>query len=140
MSQNRENGIEKQQERPKLERAKLIKSLQIFKYVKPYRIYFFIGLFLLSASSLIFMIFPGAAGEMANTANGKAKYMLSVKDYGWLFLIILVVQGVLSFFRTYFYQNINNLLLILNRKTAIYRVILRVLYALFLFLLYLLYK
>ena len=48
------------------------------------------------------MIFPGAAGEMTNVAIGKPKYNtgFTVSDFGWLFLIILVVQGVLSYLRT----------------------------------------
>lgn len=50
--------------------------------------------------SLLFMVFPGAAGEMANAAAGESRFELSVSDYGWLFLIILVFQGAFSYFRT----------------------------------------
>ena len=59
----------------------------------------------LVAGSLIFMVFPGAAGEMANVAIGKDTYHLglSIEDYGWLFLIILILQGVLSYIRTVFF-------------------------------------
>lgn len=59
-----------------------------------------IGLILLVVSSLIFMIFPGAAGEMANAANGNSRLPYSVGQYGLLFLIILVLQGTFSYFRT----------------------------------------
>lgn len=59
-----------------------------------------IGLVLLVVSSLIFMIFPGAAGEMANAANGNSRLPYSVGQYGLLFLIILVLQGTFSYFRT----------------------------------------
>ncbi len=46
------------------------------------------------------MIFPGAAGEMANAANGNSRLPYSVGDYGILFLVILVLQGIFSYFRT----------------------------------------
>ncbi|NND34373.1 MAG: ATP-binding cassette domain-containing protein [Saprospiraceae bacterium] len=78
-------------------------AAKIYSYIQPYRIYFFTGLLLLVISSLVFMIFPGAAGEMANAANGKSKLPLQVKDYGILFIIILLIQGVFSYLRTVFF-------------------------------------
>ena len=44
----------------------------------------------------------GLPGEMTNTAIGqpKFKFGLSVNDYGWIFLVVLIVQGVFSYFRT----------------------------------------
>mgnify|MGYP000864728252 CR=1 FL=1 len=83
-----------------LSKEKIKKALKIFQYIKPYRVHFIIGLILLSASSLLFMIFPGAAGEMANTATGKGKLSIPVRNFGWIFLVILVIQGVISYFRT----------------------------------------
>lgn len=89
----------------KLTREKLAAGLYIFKYIKPYKWYFIWGMLALVAGSLIFMVFPGAAGEMANVAIGKDTYHLglSIEDYGWLFLIILILQGVLSYIRTVFF-------------------------------------
>lgn len=49
------------------------------------------------------MIFPAAAGEMANTAIGKSKWNISVKQFGLIFLVILVIQGFLSYLRTVFF-------------------------------------
>ena len=89
----------------KLTREKLAAGLYVFKYIKPYKWYFIWGMLALVAGSLIFMVFPGAAGEMANVAIGKDTYHLglSIEDYGWLFLIILILQGVLSYIRTVFF-------------------------------------
>lgn len=96
---------EKDEKKTKLTREKLLASLFIFKYIRPYSGYFYTGMFFLILGSLIFMIFPGAAGEMTNVAIGKGNYNLGfdVQDYGWLFLIILVAQGILSYVRTYFF-------------------------------------
>ncbi len=91
--------------KPKLSKESLKKSLRIFKYIKPYLGYFIAAMVFLVAGSLIFMALMGLPGEMANTAIGKPKFNLNleVKDYGWIFLIVLVFQGILSYFRTYFF-------------------------------------
>ena len=73
---------------------------RILGFIRPYRWYFLTGLTLLCTSSLIFMIFPGAAGEMANAATGNSRFRLSVRQYGYLFLVILVLQGLFSYLRT----------------------------------------
>lgn len=87
-------------DRVKLNRDTWRRVLRIYQYIKPYRGYFLIGLVLLVLSSLIFMIFPGAAGEMANAANGSSRLPYSVREYGLLFLVILIFQGLFSYFRT----------------------------------------
>ncbi|MDH3651240.1 MAG: ABC transporter transmembrane domain-containing protein [Saprospiraceae bacterium] len=87
-------------DRPRVKWSTMKDVTRIFTFIRPYRMYFTIGLILLCLSSLIFMVFPGAAGEMANAANGTSRLDFSVRQYGILFLIILVVQGVFSYWRT----------------------------------------
>lgn len=96
---------EKKDATPKLSKQSLKKSLQIFRYIKPYMGYFVAAMVFLVFGSLIFMALMGLPGEMANTAIGKPKFNfnIAVKDYGWLFLIILIIQGVLSYFRTIYF-------------------------------------
>lgn len=92
-------------EKVKLNKQNLSDALMVFKYMKPYMGYFIGGMLFLILGSIVFMIFPGAAGEMANVANGTPKMDLgfSVQDYGWIFLIIVVSQGIFSYFRTIFF-------------------------------------
>jgi ATP-binding cassette, subfamily B, bacterial len=98
--------MEEKDKKAKLDKNKLLAGLFIFKYIKPYKWHFVIGMFLLIFSSILFMILPEAAGEMTNVAIGKSSWKdkygwsLSVKDFGWLFLIILIAQGLMSYFRT----------------------------------------
>jgi ABC-type multidrug transport system fused ATPase/permease subunit len=89
----------------KLSRDTLVRSVRIFKYIKPYMGYFVAGMFLLVLGSLLFMVFPGLAGEMANIAEGKGKYNLGIelKDFWIIFLVILLGQGVFSYMRTIFF-------------------------------------
>jgi len=68
--------------------------------MKPYRWYFIFGMLCLSLSSVLFMLFPAAAGEMANTAAGKSKYNYTINQYGLFFIVLLVAQGILSYGRS----------------------------------------
>jgi ABC-type multidrug transport system fused ATPase/permease subunit len=88
------------EEKVKLTKATLIEAVGIFKYIKPYMGYFITAIVLIMMGSLIFMIFPGAAGEMANQAIGESKFSFTLKQYGLLFLVILILQGIFSYIRT----------------------------------------
>ncbi|MFZ1702966.1 MAG: ABC transporter transmembrane domain-containing protein, partial [Saprospiraceae bacterium] len=63
---------------------------------------FVIAMILLVLGSLIFMVLMGLPGEMTNTAIGQPKFNLglTVNDYGWIFLVVLIVQGIFSYYRT----------------------------------------
>lgn len=99
------SSADQKETKPKLSKESIKKSLRIFKYIRPYLGYFIAAMFFLVAGSLIFMALMGLPGEMANTAIGKPKFNLNldVKDYGWIFLIVLIFQGILSYFRTYYF-------------------------------------
>jgi len=90
----------------KISMQRIKHSLLIFRYIKPYTSYFIVAMVMLVAGSLVFMGLMGLPGEMANTAIGKPSFDLGleVEDYGWVFLIILVFQGLLSYFRTYYFS------------------------------------
>ncbi|MBK7811468.1 MAG: ATP-binding cassette domain-containing protein [Saprospiraceae bacterium] len=94
-------------EKPKLNKQGLLKAYRIFRFIRPYRWSFILGMLCLVISSSMFMIFPAAAGEMANTAIGKGKWSLDVGDFGLLFLVILVIQGLLSYFRTIYFARVS---------------------------------
>jgi ATP-binding cassette subfamily B protein len=70
------------------------------RYMKPYRWYFITGMTCLALSSIFFMLFPAVAGEMANTAAGKSKYPYTLSEYGLFFVILLLLQGALSYGRS----------------------------------------
>ncbi|MFQ5445923.1 MAG: ABC transporter transmembrane domain-containing protein, partial [Saprospiraceae bacterium] len=82
-------------------------ALQIFTFVRPYRGYLILGLVLLFLSSLVFMIFPYLSGEMVDIALGKSKYPITLKDVGFVLLIILVVQGFVSYFRVLLFATVS---------------------------------
>jgi ATP-binding cassette, subfamily B, bacterial len=89
----------------KINKKNLQTSIKIFKYILPYKWYFFGGMVLLVLGSLLFMLFPGLAGEMTNIAQNKPTYDfdITLHDFWWIFLIILIGQGFFSYLRTIFF-------------------------------------
>ena len=91
-------------EKVKINKQNLSDALDIFRYIKPYMGYFIAGMVFLVLGSLIFLALLRLPGEMANTAVGESMWLdLDVKEYGWLFLLFLVTQSVLSYFRIIFF-------------------------------------
>lgn len=86
-------------EKGMLKKDKLITFLRVFGYIRPYLGYFIIGMVMLVLSSVLMMGFLYVAGEMANAANGESRYDIPVSQYGWIFLVLLVLQGLFSYFR-----------------------------------------
>jgi len=90
----------------RLDTKVLARSFRIFRFIRPYYGYFIAGMVLLVLGSIFFMALMGLPGEMTNKAIGEQKFKflnLDVWDYGWVFMIILVVQGIFSYYRTYFF-------------------------------------
>ena len=55
----------------KITKEGIASALSIFKYIKPYLGYFIAGMIFLTLGSLIFMIFPGAAGDYPFSSKGR---------------------------------------------------------------------
>jgi ATP-binding cassette subfamily B protein len=84
---------------PKLNRERLRKALGIFKYIRPYRFHLIGGLVLLFISSMVFMVFPLLSGQMIDVAQGTSDLDFTLADIGLGLLVILVVQGFVSYWR-----------------------------------------
>ncbi len=83
--------------------AEIKESARIFRFIRPYRWQFFIGMILLFLSSMVFMVFPYLAGEMADTAIGASKHNLDLNTIALAMGVILVAQGFVSYFRIYLF-------------------------------------
>jgi ATP-binding cassette subfamily B protein len=106
MGMRRNRTVKKEDTRLTKERIRA--TIGIFRFIRPYLGSFIVGLLLLVLSSLTFMVFPGAAGEMANTANGEPRFEnVTIEQFGILFLVLLVVQGVFSYFRTILFAKVS---------------------------------
>ena len=88
----------KEETKPRLSRENLREALKIFEFVRPYRRQFVFGLVLLFFSSSIFMVFPYIIGKMLDVAQGVAVNFDLQRMGVWL-ILILIVQGVISYLR-----------------------------------------
>ncbi len=98
-SNQEETNIQEAPPKKKVDKESLQDALRIFYYIKPYRWYLFAGLVLLFLSSLVFMVFPFMIGKMLDIANGQDFYGLKLNDILKLLVVILFVQGFVSYAR-----------------------------------------
>lgn len=83
----------------KFNKEQFKKSLYIFKFIRPYRVQFILGLVLLAISSSVFMVFPQASGELLDIATGKSQSGYTLNQVGIGLLIVLVIQSFISYGR-----------------------------------------
>jgi len=72
--------------------------VQIFKFVKPYRSYFILGMICLVLSSLATLGFPRLAGKLVDAADGKAGGF-TINQVGLALMGILLMNAIFSFLR-----------------------------------------
>jgi ABC-type multidrug transport system fused ATPase/permease subunit len=88
------------EEKPKgLTLQQLREARDMTRFIRPYRWYFIGGLVLLFLGSLVFMVFPFMAGELADVATGNSKLGLTLNQIGLILIAILVLQGIMSYLR-----------------------------------------
>lgn len=93
--------------RIKFDKESWKKGKQLLSFLRPYLWHFVAGLFFLTAGSSVFMVLPMAAGELINIVSGKSHYGLTLADIGWLFVLVLTVQGVSSYLRVWLFTQIS---------------------------------
>ncbi len=95
MSRRRNVDFDNNKDKKKISREEFKEALKIFRFVKPYKWYLVGAFLMLSLSSLVTMVFPYLAGVIADIAAGTSDTDLN--DVGVFLIIILLVQGVISF-------------------------------------------
>ncbi|NBA86732.1 ATP-binding cassette domain-containing protein [Emticicia sp. CRIBPO] len=89
----------------KISREGLKKALQLLAFIKPYKWTFAIGMVFLTLSSASTLAFPMLIGEMTRVIEGKSKYTLN--NVTMFFAGILLLQGLFSYFRVYFFSQVS---------------------------------
>lgn len=90
------------EEKVKFSKDSFKESLKIFGYVKPYRSYFFVSMFLLLVSTLTFMVIPTLLGLLFDVAKQEEmSFNLTLDKLGIIMFAILVIQGLASYGRVY---------------------------------------
>ena len=114
--------------------ASLKRASRVFRYMRPYRGNFLIGMGFLVLSTLTFMVFPLVTGRLVDSATGTVRHGAGGGPLGsltervpteadswlsqWLrlenihsvalfLLAVIVLQGIFSFFRIYFFSQVS---------------------------------
>jgi ATP-binding cassette subfamily B protein len=103
MGMRRRNKSADEETKIKLNRENLKEAAKILRFIRPYRASFIGGLILLFLSSLVFMLFPYLSGLMVDIAQGNAETDFSLGDIGWVLVVVLVAQGVVSYTRIWLF-------------------------------------
>ncbi len=98
MSRRRESiNTDDSKDKKRVSREEFIDSLQIFKFIKPYKWYLIGAFVMLILSSLTTMTFPFLAGVLTDISTGTDRYGLDLNDIGKLLILIIIVQGFVSY-------------------------------------------
>ena len=92
-------------EKKKITREGLRNAFKLYRYLKPFRREYFIGLFFLLGSSLASLAFPKLLGELVNSGN-KVAMTYSLNQIAMLLVVVLLVQSIFSYFRIVLFNNV----------------------------------
>ncbi len=91
--------------RQKLKKGSFKKALRLYKYIKPYRAEFALGLLFLILSSAANLAFPKYLGDLVDAANTD-DIVANIENIALILLVILVAQAIVSFFRVVLFVNV----------------------------------
>ncbi|MBW6482627.1 MAG: ATP-binding cassette domain-containing protein [Vicingaceae bacterium] len=92
------------------------KAMRVFRFIKPFKVPFIIGLFVLLFSSVITMAFPKVLGDLIDSVN--ADDATTVNTFTILLVGIFLVTAILSFLRVYLFGLVTYKALALLRMTT----------------------
>lgn len=112
-------------ERPKkIKKKSLKKAIKLFRYLRPYRVKFGVGIIFLILSSLTGLIFPMLTGKLidASSVTSEAGEGLfdtnSINSVALLLLLVFAAQSIFSFFRIYIFADVTESMLAKLRKES----------------------
>lgn len=85
--------------KPKFSKEKFRKNGYIFRYLIPYRLLFILGMLVLSAGSILFLVIMKLPGEVFNILDKKPTYPINLNQLFLSILLLLAFQSILSYFR-----------------------------------------
>jgi ABC transporter fused permease/ATP-binding protein len=82
----------------------LKESAEIFKFIKPYKISFIIGIVFLLLSSGTALLFPFVAGKLVDAATGKGNgFFKNINAIAISLTVVLILQSIFSYARIWFF-------------------------------------
>lgn len=89
----------------KLNKSGFASAMRLYKYIRPYRGQYFLGIFFLLGSSLASLAFPKLLGDLVNSGDNTT-LGLSLNQTALLIAGILILQATFSYFRIVLFVNV----------------------------------
>lgn len=89
----------------KITREGLLKAFKLYRYLKPYRLEYALGMFFLVGSGAANLAFPKLLGELVNSGN-EGKLGVDLNRIAILLGALLLIQSVFSYFRIILFVNV----------------------------------
>lgn len=89
----------------KINKTGIRSALRLYKYIKPYRGQYFLGVFFLLGSSLASLAFPKLLGDLVNTGNNTTLGQ-TLNQTAILIVAVLIIQATFSYFRIVLFVNV----------------------------------
>ncbi len=83
----------------------LRKLIQLYRYIKPYRFEYGLGLLFLLGSSSASLVFPKLLGQLVDLGN-QGKLALEINKIALILIAVLVGQSVFSYFRIFLFVRV----------------------------------
>lgn len=89
----------------KLNKSGFASAMRLYKYIKPYRGQYFLGIFFLLGSSLASLAFPKLLGDLVNSGDNTT-LGLNLNQTALLIAGVLILQAAFSYFRIVLFVNV----------------------------------
>lgn len=116
MARHGKISSERDTPKKKVTRQGLNRFFRLFRFVKPQRAVFSMGLFFLVLSSLTTLIFPMLMGDLLDSANSGT--LDKINKTGFILLGIFFANAIFSYFRIYLFAIVTQKTLALLRQTT----------------------
>lgn len=95
----------KEVKKKKISKEGLQNAFQLYKFIKPYKNEYLVGMFFLLGSSLASLAFPKLLGELVNSGNA-GNLSNDINKIAWILIGTLIIQSTFSYFRTVLFVNV----------------------------------
>lgn len=105
MSRHSINTNEPDVRKGKLNKSGFQQVLKLYKYIRPYRGEYLVGMIFLLGSTLTGLAFPKLLGDLVSAAN-KESIAMSINEISVILIGVLVIQAFCSYFRVKLFVNV----------------------------------
>lgn len=101
-------NTEDENKKRKLNKESIQYLLGIYKFMMPYKGYFFSGMVCLFLSSVILLAFPELTGKLIDVATGNQNFLLdSINQITLALFGIIIIQVIFSYLRVYLFAQVS---------------------------------